>query len=95
MTPITDPQTRPQRKYNVAQKRRQTTVERIFVPWKRMFLCLSTTLRTKFQTSLTIIVALPVLYYIIRSRNYPIDEPGNVPANEEEVDDIQTDEQRL
>ena len=95
MTLKTDTQTRLQRRYNVAQKRTRNTVERMFVPWKTMFPCLLTTLRTKFQTSLTIIVGLAVLCYIIRSRNDPIDEPRNVPADEEEVDDMHTDEQRL
>ena len=57
-----------------------------------MFQCLSTTLHTKFQTSLNIIVGLPVLYKIIRSRSDPIEEPGNVSDDEKEVDDMHTDE---
>ena len=52
MTPIRDPQTRPQRIYNVAQIRTRNTVERMFGTWKRLFPCLSTTIRTKLQTTL-------------------------------------------
>ena len=61
MTPVIDPQTRPQRRYNVAQIRTRNTVERMFGVWKRLFPCLSTTLRAKLQTSLTIIVATAVM----------------------------------
>jgi hypothetical protein len=43
MTPVIDPQTRPQRRYNVAQIRTRNTVERMFGVWKRLFPCLSTT----------------------------------------------------
>ena len=71
MTPVINPQTRPQRRYNVAQIRIRNTVERMFGVWKRLFPCLSTTLRTKLQTSLTIIVATALLYNFIRRRNDP------------------------
>ena len=49
----------------------------------------------KIPNALTINVALAALCNIIRSRNDPIEEPGNVPADEEEVDYMRTDEQRL
>ena len=95
MTPLLHPQTRPQRRYNVAQIRTRNTVERMFGTWKRLFPCLSTTLRTKLQTTLTIIVATAVLYNFIRSRNDPIDEPEHIPAAEEEVPDMHAGERRL
>ena len=60
MTPLADPQTQPERRYNVAQIRTRNTVERMFGVWKRMFPCLSTCLRTKLETTLTIIVASAV-----------------------------------
>ena len=58
MTPIHDPQTRPQRNYNVAQIRTRNTVERMFGTWKRLFPCLSTTIRTKLQTTLSLSLQL-------------------------------------
>ena len=52
MTPLADPQTQPERRYNVAQISTRNTVERIFGVWERMFPCLSTCLRTKLETTL-------------------------------------------
>ena len=49
----------------------------------------------KIPSAQTIIIALPALDNVIKSRNDPIEEPGNVPADEEEVDYMHTDEQRL
>ena len=95
MTPIRDPQTRPQRNYNVAQIRTRNTVERMFGTWKRLFPCLSTTIRTKLQTTLTIIVATAVLFNFIRSRNDPLDEPEHFPGDEEEMNDIHAGERIL
>ena len=95
MTPLLHPQTQPQRRYNVAQIRTRNTVERMFGTWKRLFPCLSTTLRTKLQTTLTIIVATAVLYNFIRSRIDPIDEPEHIPAAQEEVSDMHAGEWRL
>ena len=95
MTPIRDPQTRPQRNYNVAQIRTRNTVERMFGTWKRLFPCLSTTIRTKLQTTLTIIVATVVLFNFIRSRNHPLDEPEHFPGHEEEVNNVHAGERIL
>ena len=49
----------------------------------------------QIPNALTINVVLAALYNIIRSRNDPIEEPGNNPADEEEVDYMRTDEQCL
>ena len=95
MTPLLHPQTQPQRRYNVAQIRTRNTVERMFGIWKSLFPRLSTALRTKLQTTLTIIVATAVLYKFIRSQNDPIDEPEHIPAAEEEVADMHYGERRL
>ena len=95
MTPIHDPQTRPQRNYNVAQIRTRNIVERMFGTWKRLFPCLSTTIRTKLQTTLTIIVATALLFNFIRSRNDPLDEPQHFPGDEEEVNDTHAGERIL
>ena len=50
-------------------------VKQLFGTWKRLFPCLSTTLHTKCETTLTIIVATAILYNFIRSRHDLIDEP--------------------
>ena len=95
MTPVIAPQTRPQRRYNVAQIRTRNTVERMLGVWKRLFPCLSTTLRIKLQTCLTIIVATAVLYNFIRRRNDPIDEADDVRPDGDEVYNMQAGERRL
>ena len=74
MTPLADPQTPPERRYNVSQSRTRNTVERMFGVWKRLFPCLFMSIRTKLSTTLTIIVATAVLYNFTRGRNYPIEE---------------------
>ncbi|XP_023931601.1 putative nuclease HARBI1 [Lingula anatina] len=75
MTPIINPLTRPERCYNASQIRTRNTVERMFGTWKRSFPCLSMSLRTKLQTTLTIIIATATLYNFVRARNDPMDEP--------------------
>ncbi|XP_028412469.1 putative nuclease HARBI1 [Dendronephthya gigantea] len=74
MTPIADPQTPPERRYNVSHIRTRNTVERMFGVWKMLFPCLSMSIKTKLSTTLTIIVATPVLHNFIRRRNNPIEE---------------------
>ena len=93
MTPIHDPQTRPQRNYNVAQIRTRNNVERMFGTCKSS--CLSTTIRTKLQTTLTIIVATAVLFNFKRSRNDLLDEPQHFARDEEEVNDTHAGERIL
>ena len=74
MTPLLDPQTTPVRKYNASHIRTRNTVERIFGAWKRLFPCLSMSIRTKLSTTLTFIVATAVPYNFVRGRSYPIEE---------------------
>ena len=74
MTPLADPQTVPERRYNAFQNRTRNTVERMFGVWKRLFPCLSISTRTKLSTTFTIIMATAVLYNFVRERNDPIEE---------------------
>ncbi len=74
MTPLVDLQTPPEHRYNVSQIRTRNTVERMFGGWKRLFPCLSMSIKTKLSTTLTIIVAKAVLYNFIRGRNHPIEK---------------------
>ena len=73
MTSLAHPQTPAERRYNGAQIRTRNSIERMFGTWKRIFPCLTMSLRTKLQTILTIIVSTAVLYNFIRRRNDPID----------------------
>ena len=75
--------------------RTRNTVEKMSGTWKRLFPCLSTTIRTKLQTTLTIVVATTVLFNFIRSQNDPLDEPELFPDDEEEVNDIHAGERIL
>lgn len=95
LTPLADLQTQLERRYNVAHIRTQNTVEKMFGIWKRMFPCLSTCLRTKLETTLTIIVATAVLYNFVRSRNDPFYEPDDMPLAEGELPDAHAGERRL
>jgi hypothetical protein len=54
----------------------------MFGVWKRLFPCLSMSIRTKLSTTLTIIVATAVLYNFIRRRNDPIEEETLEDPNE-------------
>ena len=69
MTPLVDPQTPPEHRYNASQIRTRNTVERMFGVWKR-----SMSIRTKLSTTLTIIVATAVLYNFVKGRNDPIEQ---------------------
>lgn len=60
-----------------------------------MFPCLSTCLRTKLETTLTIIVTTAVLYNFVRSRNDPFYEPDDMPLAEGELPDAHAGERRL
>ena len=66
LTPILNPQTAPERRYNYSHCRTRNTVERLFGVWKRRF---ATGLRVKVRTVLVIIVALAVLHNLARMRN--------------------------
>ena len=74
MTPLVDPQTPPERRYNASQIRTRNIVERMFGVWKKLFPCLSMSIRTKLSTTLTIIVATAVLYSFVKGRNDPIEQ---------------------
>ncbi|XP_023209585.1 putative nuclease HARBI1 [Centruroides sculpturatus] len=64
MTPLLNPTTNTEVKYNAAHIKTRNTVERLFGIWKSRFPCLRFGLRTKLETSLVIIVATGVLHNI-------------------------------
>ncbi len=64
MTPIRNPTSQPEQRFNNALSTTRMPVECMFGMWKRRFACLTQKLRTKLTTSLTIIVACAVLHNI-------------------------------
>lgn len=76
LTPYLHPETRGQRNYNASHIRTRNCVERMFGVWKRRFPVLSVGLRTKLQTTLTIIVATAVLH------NIAVETKDNLPAED-------------
>uniref|UniRef100_A0A673ZYN2 DDE Tnp4 domain-containing protein n=1 Tax=Salmo trutta TaxID=8032 RepID=A0A673ZYN2_SALTR len=62
MTPLLNPQTSEEREYNTSHILARDFIERVFGVWKKRFPCLKEGLRTKMDTTLTIIIAVAVLY---------------------------------
>ncbi|XP_063971447.1 putative nuclease HARBI1 [Lytechinus pictus] len=77
MTPLLNPQGRPQVRYNAAHKRGRCIIERTFGRLKRRFPCLNY-LRVKVDTTFAIIVSCSVLWNISLDRREP-DIPGPEP----------------
>lgn len=69
MTPLRNPQTRPEQRYNQSLSKTRVIVERVFGQWKRRFPVLSKGLRVKMETALSIIVATAVLFNITKDVN--------------------------
>nr|CAD7617012.1 unnamed protein product [Timema genevievae] len=65
-TPILDPQTVSERRYNATQIRTRNCVERTIGVWKRRFRCLTNTLDTTLTHTSAIITATSVLHNIAR-----------------------------
>lgn len=78
MTPFRNPTTPNEHNYNRVQILVRNTVERKYGVWKRRFPCLAIGLRTKLQTSLTVIIACAVLhnYCIQQKDDLPLDDPA-------------------
>ena len=72
LTPIQNPTTRAEMRYNKAHVKCRNTIERTFGVWKRIFPCLAVGMRLKTSTTLTVIVATAVLYNLARARRYII-----------------------
>lgn len=75
LTPFLNPATAAEERYNRAHITTRNTIERINGVWKRRFPCLSMGLRTKLQTSLSIICAVAVLHNIaVKNDNFELEE---------------------
>lgn len=64
LTPLLNPVTRSEMKYNKSHKTTRNTIERCFGLWKRRFPVLAYGIRLKLDTGLTVIVATAVLHNI-------------------------------
>ena len=89
MTPLLNPQTQAERNYNKSQIKTRQVIERVFGMWKRRFPCLKFGLRTKLDTTLSIIVAVAVLYNIGKRIGDELPEENEDPREDEEVEDVQ------
>ncbi|KAK4303886.1 hypothetical protein Pmani_024136 [Petrolisthes manimaculis] len=74
LTPLLNPTTEKERKYNSAHIKTRNLIERAFGIWKRRFACLSIPLRTKLATLKVIIKACGILHNIAIERRLINDE---------------------
>ncbi|XP_066590579.1 putative nuclease HARBI1 [Prorops nasuta] len=75
LTPVLNPVTDNENRYNTAHIKTRNTVERLFGVWKRRFSCLHSGLRTKLITSAATIAACAVLHNIsIRYNQNDVDD---------------------
>ncbi|KAI4454229.1 hypothetical protein MML48_10g00014645 [Holotrichia oblita] len=86
LTPVANPQTQGEVRYNFAHVRTRNIIERFFGVWKRRFPVLSMGMRIKIQTVQDIIIATAVLNNIARNEG---EEPPIV--NVDMYDEVEAD----
>lgn len=69
MTPLLNPITHVEQRYNESQIRTRNSIERLFGVWKRRFPILAYGCRLHLSTTLQIIVATAVVYNICKKNN--------------------------
>lgn len=74
LTPILEPSTESERRYNYAHVLARNTVERQYGLWKRRFPCLSVGLRTDMENTMTIIIATAVLHNLAIAWGHTLDD---------------------
>ena len=89
LTPLLNPTTPAQRRYNYVHCQTRVKIENLFGLMKSRFPCLALKLRLKKQTSLTVIIACAVLHNLARIRNIPNEVPP--PNGPEDVPVLQVD----
>lgn len=83
MTPLGNPQTQAEQRYNLAHTRTRTAIERLFGRWKRRFPCLRMELRFTPEKCAIVIVACSVLHnFAIDQNEVPFDDEVDEEANE-------------
>lgn len=80
VTPVLTPNSREERRFNLALCNTRVKIENVFGILKRRFPCLRQQLRLKLQTNITVITACCVLYNIARELSIPL-------PNEDDCDD--------
>lgn len=83
MTPLQNPATPPERRYNNSQIRSRVLIENTFGIWKRRFPVLAYGCRLKLETTLKVIIATAVLHNIARLNRDPVP-----PVDEEEFQQL-------
>lgn len=72
-TPLREPNTAKERRYNSVHAKTRNLIERTFGIWKRRFGVLNKCLRTKLPTAKRIITACAILHNIARLNNIPLE----------------------
>ncbi|XP_064475769.1 putative nuclease HARBI1 [Ornithodoros turicata] len=89
LTPLSNPRTPPERRYNTSHIKTRNSVERTFGVWKRRFPCLRMKLQNKIERSAAIVCACAALHNVACALNDPCPNDGtdaseddfSVPAN--------------
>ena len=71
LTPVRNPITSSERRYNRSHIRTRNLVERMFGVWKSRFQCLRNTLRFRPRKSCNVIIACAVLHNFCKLQNEP------------------------
>lgn len=87
-TPLLNPQTEKEIKYNNSHIQTRNTIERAFGVWKRRFPCLSVGMRIKKDTILHVIVATAVLHNLCILLNDDIPELNDINVDNDENDEL-------
>ncbi|XP_076128603.1 uncharacterized protein LOC143109685 [Alosa pseudoharengus] len=93
-TPLSNPQTRAERTYNVAHVRTRNVVERAVGIWKLRFRCLHKSaggLRMKPHSSCAVTVATAILHNMAVRGGAPIPEKEKVESDEEEDGEVEVE----
>ena len=85
MTPVINPTTSKERRYNRAHIATRETVERMFGLWKSRFRCISIPLRTSLKNTLVILVATACLHNFAQNKGDFIEFESSVTEINEEI----------
>ncbi|XP_053383749.1 putative nuclease HARBI1 [Mercenaria mercenaria] len=86
LTPVLQPQTRGEQRFNRHLSSIRVRIENLFGIWKRRFPCTRYQLRVKLSTALVVIVACAVLHNLARMMMEPIPDDNDQRPFPEEVD---------
>ena len=87
LTPLQHPDTAAERRYNYAQSKTRTVIERTFGLWEKRFQCLRNKLQIKVERSLVVITATAVLHKFLLARHDVQDLDGEGDDNGQVVNE--------